>query len=76
VSANGVASNLYPFGAASVGKAPERDDALVSAVVGAVELTGAHTGSVFLLSGDHRSLVVAASCGSPPSLLSGGVGSR
>ncbi|QOV40020.1 SpoIIE family protein phosphatase [Streptomyces ferrugineus] len=71
VSANGVASNLYPFGAASVGEAPERDEALVRAIVGAVERTGAHTGSVFLLSGDHRSLIVAASCGSPPSLLSG-----
>lgn len=71
MSVNGVASSLYPFGAASVGEAPERDDALVSAIVGAVELTGAHAGSVFLLSGDHRSLVVAASCGTPPSLLSG-----
>ncbi|MCD9875901.1 SpoIIE family protein phosphatase [Streptomyces sp. NR30] len=71
VSANGMASSSYPLSAAGFGEAPERDDALVRAVVHAVEVTGAHTGSVFLLSGDHRSLVVAASCGTPPSLLSG-----
>ncbi|WUB49736.1 SpoIIE family protein phosphatase [Streptomyces griseorubiginosus] len=71
VSANGMASSSYPLSAAGVGEAPERDDALVRAVLHAVEVTGAHTGSVFLLSGDHRSLVVAASCGTPPSLLSG-----
>jgi GAF domain-containing protein len=71
VSANGMAASSYPLSAAGVGEAPERDDALVRAVVHAVEVTGAHTGSVFLLSGDHRSLVVAASCGTPPSLLSG-----
>lgn len=71
MSANGMASSSYPLSAAGVGEAPERDDALVRAVVHAVEVTGAHTGSVFLLSGDRRSLVVAASCGTPPSLLSG-----
>lgn len=71
MSANGMASSSYPLSAAGVGEAPERDDALVRAVVHAVEVTGAHTGSVLLLSGDHRSLVVAASCGTPPSLLSG-----
>nr|WSY53631.1 SpoIIE family protein phosphatase [Streptomyces sp. NBC_00886] len=71
VSAKGVASSAYPFGAASADEAPERDDALVSAVIGAVEVTGAHAGSVFLLSGDQRSLVLAAVCGSPPSLLGG-----
>lgn len=71
MSANGMASSSYPLSAAGVGEAPERDDALVRAVLRAVEVTGAHTGSVFLLSGDHRSLVVAASCGTPPSLLSG-----
>lgn len=70
VSANGVASSTYPFGA-SVGEAPERGDALVSAVISAVEVTGAHAGSVFLLSGDRGSLVLAAVCGSPPSLLGG-----
>ena len=62
MSANGGPSSAYPFGAAEVGEAPERDDALVSAIVGAVEVTGAHAGSVFLLSGDQRSLLVAASC--------------
>ncbi|MET7730223.1 SpoIIE family protein phosphatase [Streptomyces sp. NPDC005402] len=66
-----MASSSYPLGAAGVGEEPERDDALVRAVVHAVEVTGAHAGSVFLLSGDQRSLVVAASCGTPPSLLSG-----
>ncbi|MET8077752.1 SpoIIE family protein phosphatase [Streptomyces sp. NPDC005303] len=66
-----MASSSYPLSAAGVGEAPELEDALVRAVVHAVEVTGAHTGSVFLLSGDHRSLVVAASCGTPPSLLSG-----
>ncbi|KAB1145253.1 SpoIIE family protein phosphatase [Streptomyces luteolifulvus] len=71
VSANDVASNSYPFGAASVGEAPERDDALVRAVTSAVEATAAHAGSVFLLSGDRRSLVLAAACGTPPSLLGG-----
>ena len=71
MSANGMASSSYPLSTAGVSEAPERDDALVRAVVRAVEVTGAHTGSVFLLSGDHRSLVVAASCGTPPSLLSG-----
>ncbi|MFE3032807.1 SpoIIE family protein phosphatase [Streptomyces canus] len=64
-------SSSYPLSAVGVSEAPERDDALVRAVVHAVQVTGAHTGSVFLLSGDHRSLVVAASCGTPPSLLSG-----
>ncbi|NWF29753.1 SpoIIE family protein phosphatase [Streptomyces sp. PKU-EA00015] len=71
VSADGVASSSYPFGAASGGEAPERDDALVSAVIHAVEVTGAHAGSVFLLSGDHRSLLLAAACGAPPSLVGG-----
>ncbi|KUO19509.1 SpoIIE family protein phosphatase [Streptomyces dysideae] len=71
MSANGVASSSSPFGVADAGEAPERDDALVSAVVSAVEVTGAHAGSVFLLSGDHHSLVLAAACGTPPSLLGG-----
>ncbi|PAZ16474.1 phosphatase [Streptomyces sp. SA15] len=71
VSANGVASSSYPFGAVSVGETPERDDALVSAVVSAVEVTGSHAGSVFLLSRDRQSLVLAAACGTPPSLLGG-----
>lgn len=71
MSTNGVASGSYPFGSVSAGEAPERDDALVSAVVSAVEVTGAHAGSVFLISGDHRSLVLAAACGTPPSLLGG-----
>ncbi|MDN0201199.1 SpoIIE family protein phosphatase [Streptomyces sp. S.PNR 29] len=71
VSANGVPPSSYPFGAGGGAEATERDDALVGAVVHAVEVTGAHAGSVFLLSGDHRSLLLAAACGTPPSLLGG-----
>ncbi|MFG2129513.1 SpoIIE family protein phosphatase [Streptomyces sp. NPDC048751] len=71
VSADAVASHSYPFGAAPVSEAPERDDALVSAVIRAVEATGAHAGSAFLTSGDRRSLVLVAACGTPPSLLGG-----
>ncbi|MFE9097316.1 SpoIIE family protein phosphatase [Streptomyces sp. NPDC007264] len=71
MSADSVALTSYPFGAASPGEAPERDDALVRAVVRAVEVTGAHAGSVFLLSDDGRSLVLSAACGAPPSLLGG-----
>ncbi|MFG2024785.1 SpoIIE family protein phosphatase [Streptomyces sp. NPDC048825] len=71
MSASGEASSSNPFGAASVGEALERDDALVSAVLSATKATGAHAGSVFLLSGDHRSLVLTAACGAPPSLLGG-----
>lgn len=71
MSADGVTSRSYPFGAGSGGEAPERDDALASAVTSAVEAAGAHAGSVFLLSGDHRSLVVAASCGTPPTMIGG-----
>ncbi|MFC3572277.1 SpoIIE family protein phosphatase [Streptomyces yaanensis] len=69
VSANGVPPSSYPFGAASVGEAPERNDALVRAVSRAVEVSGAHAGSVFLVSDDGRSLVLTAACGTPPSLL-------
>ncbi|MGR6974659.1 SpoIIE family protein phosphatase [Streptomyces cynarae] len=61
----------YPFGAATVGEAPEREDALVRAVVRAVEASGAHAASVFLLSGEGHSLVLTAVCGTPPSLLGG-----
>ncbi|WP_037677955.1 SpoIIE family protein phosphatase [Streptomyces griseus] len=71
VSADAVASHAYPFDAARAGAAPERDDALVSAVIRAVEATGSHAGSVFLVSGDRRSLVLTAACGTPPSLLGG-----
>lgn len=71
MSASGETSRSYPFGAARVGEATERDDALVSAVISATEVTGAHAGSVFLLSGDRGSLVLAAVCGTPPSLLGG-----
>ncbi|MFG2455511.1 SpoIIE family protein phosphatase [Streptomyces sp. NPDC048523] len=71
VSADGEASSSYPFGTTRAGEAPERDDALLGAAVSAAEVTGAHAASVFLLSGDHRSLVLAAACGTPPSLLGG-----
>ncbi|MGW0778320.1 SpoIIE family protein phosphatase [Streptomyces sp. NPDC002835] len=49
----------------------EREDLLAAAVVKAVAGTGAHAGSVFLRSGDRRSIVLAATCGVPPSLLGG-----
>ncbi|MFJ1704871.1 SpoIIE family protein phosphatase [Kitasatospora sp. NPDC088346] len=49
----------------------EGEDALVAAVVKAVRETGAHAGSVFLRSRDSRSIVLAATCGSSPSLLGG-----
>ncbi|MFD1657167.1 SpoIIE family protein phosphatase [Streptomyces caeni] len=71
VSADSMALTSYPFGTASPGGAPERDDALVRAVIRAVEVTGAHAGSAFLLSDDGRSLILSAACGAPPSLLGG-----
>ncbi len=71
MSANGMAAASYPFGAASVSESPERDDALAGAVSRAVEVTGAHAGSVFLVSSDGRSLVLTAAAGTPPSLLGG-----
>ncbi|MEU3984040.1 SpoIIE family protein phosphatase [Streptomyces sp. NPDC026672] len=49
----------------------EREDLLAAAVVEAVEATGAHSGSVFLRSRDRRSIVLAATCGVPPSQLGG-----
>ncbi|GAB7029223.1 SpoIIE family protein phosphatase [Streptomyces sp. NPDC021749] len=49
----------------------ERDDLLAAAVVKAVQGPGAYAGSVFLRSRDRRSLVLAATCGVPPSLLGG-----
>ncbi|WP_395293045.1 SpoIIE family protein phosphatase [Kitasatospora hibisci] len=49
----------------------EFEDALVTAVVKAVGDSAAHAGSVFLRSRDGRSIVLAAACGTPPSLLGG-----
>lgn len=69
--AHGEATIPNPLGAASAGAAPERDDALVRAVINAMEVTGAHAGSVFLISRDRRSLVLTGACGTPPSLLGG-----
>ncbi|MFF2747122.1 SpoIIE family protein phosphatase [Kitasatospora sp. NPDC058048] len=43
----------------------------MTAVVRAIEETAAHAGSVFLRSRDGRSIVLAATCGAPPSLLGG-----
>ncbi|MGW7410126.1 SpoIIE family protein phosphatase [Streptomyces sp. NPDC054833] len=54
-----------------VGEMAEREDLLAAAVVEAVEGTGAYAGSVFLRSRDRRSIVLAATCGVPPSLLGG-----
>ncbi|MFD8023269.1 SpoIIE family protein phosphatase [Streptomyces lavendulae] len=55
----------------TVGEAAEREDLLAAAVVEAVEGTIAYAGSVFLRSRDRRSVVLAATCGVPPSLLGG-----
>ncbi|MEV7776243.1 GAF domain-containing protein, partial [Kitasatospora sp. NPDC086791] len=57
-------------------EAPDRvraecEDALVTAVVKAVGESAAHAGSIFLRSRDGRSIVLAATCGTPPSLLGG-----
>ncbi|MEU9480906.1 SpoIIE family protein phosphatase [Streptomyces sp. NPDC048191] len=56
---------LIPIGAT------EREDLLAAAVVEAVRGTSAYAGSIFLRSPDRRSLVLAATCGVPPSLLGG-----
>ncbi|MGI5401728.1 SpoIIE family protein phosphatase [Streptomyces sp. CA-135486] len=53
------------------GETAEREDLLAAAVVKAVRGTGAYAGSVFLRSRDRRSIVLAATCGVPPSLLGG-----
>ncbi|MET7919815.1 SpoIIE family protein phosphatase [Streptomyces avermitilis] len=55
----------------TAGETAEREDLLAAAVVEAVEGTSAYAGSVFLRSRDRRSVVLAATCGVPPSLLGG-----
>ncbi|MFI9724152.1 SpoIIE family protein phosphatase [Streptomyces sp. NPDC052396] len=47
----------------------EREELLAAAVAKAVRETGAQSGSLFLRSVDRRSIVLAAACGTPPSLL-------
>ncbi|MEV5508779.1 SpoIIE family protein phosphatase [Streptomyces orinoci] len=47
----------------------EHEELLAAAVGKAVQETGAQSGSVFLRSVDRRSIVLAATCGTPPSLL-------
>jgi serine phosphatase RsbU (regulator of sigma subunit)/PAS domain-containing protein len=54
-----------------VSETAEREDLLAAAVVKAVQRTGAYSGSIFLRSRDRRSIVLAATCGVPPSLLGG-----
>lgn len=68
---SGSEASGQPSGAVRPGGTPERDDALIGAVARAVEVTGAHAGSVFLVSPDRRSLVLSAVSGTPPSLLGG-----
>ncbi|MBL1100605.1 SpoIIE family protein phosphatase [Streptomyces coffeae] len=51
--------------------AAERERLLAAAVVEAVQGTSAYAGSIFLRSRDRRSIVLAATCGVPPSLLGG-----
>ncbi|HEY5833845.1 SpoIIE family protein phosphatase [Streptomyces sp.] len=59
------------MGSVTVDETAEREDLLAAAVVKAVQGAGAHAGSVFLRSRDRRSIVLAATCGMPPSLLGG-----
>lgn len=59
------------MGGLSVDATAEREDMLAAAAVKAVEASGAYAGSIFLRSRDRRSIVLAASCGAPPSLLGG-----
>ncbi|CAL9335483.1 hypothetical protein SUDANB105_00161 [Streptomyces sp. enrichment culture] len=71
MASTGTTSDAHPFGTTSIEAAAERDDALVDAVLKAVEVTGAHAGSVFLASPDGSTLVLTAAAGMPPSLLGG-----
>ncbi|MFF9090947.1 SpoIIE family protein phosphatase [Streptomyces sp. NPDC014991] len=71
MTSTGARSGAQPFGAAGADAAAECDDALVDGVLKAVEVTGAHAGSVFLASDDGSTLVLAAAAGMPPSLLGG-----
>jgi serine phosphatase RsbU (regulator of sigma subunit)/PAS domain-containing protein len=71
MSSTGSSLGAHPFGTTSAERAAERDDALVDAVLRAVEVSGAHAGSVFLVSDDGSTLVLAAAAGMPPSLLGG-----
>ncbi|WP_405807182.1 SpoIIE family protein phosphatase [Streptomyces sp. NBC_00210] len=59
------------MGGMIAGETAEREDLLAAAVVKAVRGTSAYAGSVFLRSRDRRSIVLAATCGVPPSLLGG-----
>ncbi|MER5459559.1 SpoIIE family protein phosphatase [Streptomyces sp. NPDC002668] len=71
MSSSDTRSSTRPFGTTSAEGAAERDDALTHAVLRAVEVTGAHAGSVFLISRNRLTLVLAAAAGMPPSLLGG-----
>jgi GAF domain-containing protein len=53
------------------GRTAELEDVLAEAVVEGVQGTSAYAGSIFLRSRDRRSIVLAATCGVPPSLLGG-----
>ncbi|WP_225859603.1 GAF domain-containing protein [Streptomyces albicerus] len=68
MSSTGSRLGAHPLGTTSSERAAERDDALVDAVLKAVEVTGAHAGSVFLASDDGSTLTLAAAAGMPPSL--------
>ncbi|MET7615696.1 SpoIIE family protein phosphatase [Streptomyces sp. NPDC005408] len=63
--------SAHPFDTTNAEGTAERDDALSRAVLKAVEVTGAHAGSVFLISRDRHTLILAATAGMPPSLLGG-----
>ena len=71
VSSTETRPSTHPFGTTSAEGTAERDDALTDAVLKAVEVTGAHAASVFLVSHNRQTLVLAAAAGMPPSLLGG-----
>jgi GAF domain-containing protein/PAS domain-containing protein len=71
VSSTDTRLSTHPFGTTSAEGAAERDNALTDAVLKAVEVTGAHAASVFLISRNRHTLVLAAAAGMPPSLLGG-----
>ncbi|MBA4866051.1 SpoIIE family protein phosphatase [Streptomyces sp. PSKA54] len=71
MGSSGVERRAQPTGAQGVGGTSGRDDALVAAVIKAVEVTGAHAASAFLIARDQSSLVLTAAAGTPPSLIGG-----
>lgn len=71
MSSSDTSLSTHPFGTTNADGTAERDDALAEAVLKAVEVTGAHAASVFLVSRNRQTLILAAAAGMPPSLLGG-----